>query len=84
MQKTTNGHLISRGRRLYETKLKALLEPKHKGEYVAIEPDSGDYYLGHTMSEAYERAVAEHPDKQFYLARVGYRAAISFKHRTSL
>ncbi|MCI2430142.1 hypothetical protein LM602_01620 [Candidatus Acetothermia bacterium] len=84
MQTTQDGRLINRGKRLYKTKLKALLEPHHKGEYVAIEPDSGTYYLDHTMSEAYERAAAEHPDKLFYLARIGYRAAISFKHRTSL
>lgn len=84
MQTAENGHLVSKGKHIYETRLKALLEPLHNGEYVAIEPDSGDYYLGHTMSEAYERAVAEHPDRKFYLARVGYKAAVSFKHRTSL
>ncbi|MBI2676049.1 MAG: hypothetical protein HYX24_06330 [Candidatus Aenigmarchaeota archaeon] len=87
MQKTGdagNGELVSRGKRIYETSLKAILEQEHKGEYVAIEPDSGAYYLGHTMSEAYERAAAEHPGKRFFLAKVGYKAAVSFKHRTSL
>ena len=84
MPTAENGLLISRGKRLYETKLRALLELEHKGEYAAIEPDSGGYYLGHTMSEAYERAASEHPNKQFYLVRVGYKAALSFKHRTSL
>lgn len=84
MRKTENGHLIRKGKRLYETKLKALLEPEHRGEYAAIEPDSGDYYLGHTMSEACEKASAEHPDKKFFLVRIGYKAAVSFKHRTSL
>jgi len=36
------------------------------------------------MSEAYERAAAKHPDKKFYLTRVGHKAAVSFKHRTSV
>jgi len=84
MPTAEDGHLLNRGKRLYQTRLKRLLEPEHTGEYVAIEPDSGDYYLGYTMSEAYEKAAAEHPGKKFYLARVGYKAAVSFKHRTSL
>jgi predicted class III extradiol MEMO1 family dioxygenase len=84
MQPTQNGQLVKKGKQLYETKLRKLLEPEHKGEYVAIEPDSGDYYLGHTMSEAYDKAIEEHPDKHFFLARVGYKAAVSFKHRTAL
>ncbi len=79
-----NGHLRKKGREIYERKLRAILEPEHHGEYVAIEPESGDYYLGRTMSEAYEKAIREHPDKRFYLVRVGHRAALSFKHRTSL
>ncbi len=79
-----NGSLRKKGKELYETKLKAILEPEHRGEYVAIEPESGDYYLGRTMSEAYEKAAREHPDKRFYLVRVGHRTALSFKHRSSL
>jgi len=84
MQKAENGQLVSRAKQLYKTKLKALLEPEHKGEYVVIEPESGDYYLGHTMSEAHEKALAKHPDGKFFLAKVGYKAALSFKHRASL
>lgn len=84
MQKTENGQLVKKGKQLYETKLRRLLEPEHKGEYIAVEPESGDYYLGRTMSETYEKAAEEHPDKKFFLARVGYKAALSFKHRTSI
>jgi len=82
--RTRDRGLARKGKELYETKLKKLLESEHKGEYIAIEPESGDYYLGRTMSEAYEKAAAAHPDKKFYLARVGHKAAVSFKHRTSL
>lgn len=82
VQATESGSLSSKGKQLYETKLRKLLEPEHRGEYVAIEPGSGSYYLGHTMSEAYEKAIEVHPDKKFYLARVGYKAAVSFKHPT--
>lgn len=84
MSEAKNGRLIRQGKKLYKERLRNLLEPDYQGKYVAIEPESGDYYLGHTMSEAYEKAAAAYRDKKFYLTRVGSRAAISFKHRTSL
>lgn len=53
------------------------LEPQLKGErgkVIALELDSGDYALGDTVEEAYERAHKKHPSKQFYFKRVGMRA----------
>ena len=84
MQKTKENSLVSQAKQLYASQLKALLEPEHQGEYLAIEPDSGDYYLGGTISEAYEKAAVHHPGRKFFLIRVGHRAAISCKHRLSL
>lgn len=83
-QSTGNGKLVQRGQDLYDAKFKSKLEPQHNGEYMAIEPDSGHYYLGQTMSEAFDKAHEAHADKQFYLVRVGFEAAVSFKNRTSL
>jgi hypothetical protein len=40
------------GRRVdavYEQKLKAVLERDHMDEFVGIEPESGDYFLGKTL-----------------------------------
>jgi len=84
MRKKENGNLVSKGKQLYETKLKVLLEPKHRGEFVAIEPDSGCYHVGRTMSDACQKAETNHPGKKFYLVRVGSKAAVSFKHRSSV
>jgi hypothetical protein len=41
--------IARRGLSLYETRLRSLLEPQHLEEYVSIEPDSGDYFLGKTL-----------------------------------
>ena len=60
------------GRRIYEEKLKALLEPQHKGRFVAIEPTTGEYYLGDTDAEALLTAHAAQPESRFYLKRIGY------------
>lgn len=70
--------------RLYETKLKALLEPAYIGKFAAIEPDSADYFVAARMAEALQMARAKHPDKKFFLVRIGFKAAVSFKNPISL
>ena len=64
--------VTQQGRRLYDEKLKAMLEPEHTGRFVAIEPTSGDYFLGDTDAEALLAAHAALPESRFYLKRIGY------------
>lgn len=71
--------IARKGERLYRTKLKALLEPAHTGMFAAIEVDSGDYFLGTHLTEAFEQARAKHPDKKFFFVRVGFRAAFKLR-----
>jgi hypothetical protein len=72
--------LARKATRLYETKLKALLEPGCIGKFVAIEPDSGDYFVADRMSAAMHEARLKHPDKKFFLVRIGFKAAVTFKN----
>ncbi|PYS64416.1 MAG: hypothetical protein DMF74_07170 [Acidobacteria bacterium] len=69
------GELSEAGKRVYKEKLQAILEPDHIGEFVAIEPDSERYFLGHSASEALVAARDAMPESLFFLARVGYPAA---------
>ena len=46
---------------LYDSKLKALLEPDHPGESVAIHVDTGDYALGCTHWQAAHVLLGRHP-----------------------
>jgi hypothetical protein len=79
------GERISRkAMRLYETKLKALLEPAYIGKFAAIEPDSGDYFVADRMTEAMQKARAKHPDKKFFLVRIGFKAAVRFRNPVPL
>ncbi len=71
------GKLSEAGNRFYKKKLQAILEPDHIGEFVAIEPDSGRYFLGDTGAKALMAARKAMPDSLFFLARVGYPAADS-------
>lgn len=43
----------------------------HKGEIVAIEVGSGDYFVGKKVIDAYEKASKKYPKKEFYFMRIG-------------
>ena len=53
-------------------KINKHLVPKHKGKILAIETDSGEYYIGNDISEAYEKATRQHPEKLFAFKRIGF------------
>ena len=69
------GRLSEAGQRVYQERLKDFLEPDHVGEFVAIEPESGRYFLGESSLEAMLNAREAMPGSLFFLARVGYPAA---------
>jgi hypothetical protein len=70
--------ISQRAKRLYEQKLREALEASHPHAFVAIEPESGDYYLGRTLSEAIGAARTAHPDRLCHTLRVGHRATVHF------
>jgi hypothetical protein len=45
-----------------------------EGKIVAIEVESGDYFVGADIDEAYRQAAARHPGKLFFFKRVGFRS----------
>jgi len=63
-------------RSLYERRLKAALETTHAGDFVAIDLESGDYFLGKTLSEAIQSARAAHPDRLPFALRIGHRTTV--------
>ncbi len=70
--------LARRAEAIYSQRLKDTLETAHRDEFVAIEPESGDYFLGRTLSEAIGLARKAHPDRLAHALRVGHRAAVHF------
>ena len=81
-------NLAEKGRRYYEEHLRTRLEPDENGRYLALEPESGQYFLGKTGGQALAQALAALPEHYFYLTRVGYGYAHRFgsygKHRERL
>jgi len=68
----TREAVIRQGRQIYEEKLRAELEPDHTGRFVAVELNTGEYFLGDTDAEALYTAHAELPKSRFYLKLIGY------------
>ena len=68
--------LIEKANRIYKDRLRTKLEQSHLNEFVAIEPASGDYFLGRTLSEASAAARAVHPDRRTCVLRVGHQVTV--------
>jgi hypothetical protein len=60
----------------YEEKLRERLEPLHPNKFLAIEPQSQEYFLGETLSEAIQRAKAAYPDRLSFAMRIGHPTAV--------
>lgn len=42
-----------------------------EGKIIAIEPDTGDYFIGDNAIEAGNLGKKKYPSKKFYLKRIG-------------
>lgn len=66
-----------RATEIYESQLRVKLEACHRHAFVAVEPESGDYFLGDTLSEAIQAARKAYPDRISFALRVGHPSAVN-------
>jgi hypothetical protein len=66
--------LAEEGGKIYQEK-KGEFEPQDSGKFLAIEIETKSTYLGDTSSEAVEKARKVHPDKVFYVVKIGFSAS---------
>lgn len=62
------------GSEIYE-KIKHKYLPDQVGKFLAIEIESGQEYLADTSAEALDLASISHPDKVFYVVKIGFEVA---------
>jgi hypothetical protein len=67
--------VIERAKQIYISQLRSLLESQHRDRFVAIEPDSGEYFLGDTFDAAVKSARTKYPDRLSHTIRIGQAAA---------
>jgi hypothetical protein len=63
------------GVQIYESRLRAVLEPQFHGQFVAIDVESEDYEVANEAAIASDRLWARRPDAQVLIERIGYPAA---------
>lgn len=56
---------------IYESGLRAILEPLHNGQYVAIHPSTGDHVLARGPGKAHRAMRARQPEGRIILRRIG-------------
>ena len=67
--------VAEQAKRFYESRLKAELEAKHRDQFVAIEPESGSYFLADEFIDAAMEAKNACPDRKSFVIRIGHEAA---------
>lgn len=69
--------IAHKGEEVYQ-KISKQIEKKHLGSFIAIEVESGKYFIGETQIEATEKAKKHFPEKVFYLMKIGFPAVVTF------
>ena len=79
LEPLTRSQIITRGKAIYETDLKPLLEPEHNGKFLSINIFSGAYQIHETLGDVtvYESSLPDSagtiPPR--FLMRIGYTTA---------
>jgi hypothetical protein len=71
--------IAEEGAKIYE-QIKITYDPKEKGKFLAIDIESKKEYLGNTSVEALKLARASHPNKIFYVVKIGFDVAETMAH----
>jgi hypothetical protein len=67
--------VIDRAKQIYAKQLQPVLEKEHQDRFIAIEPESGEYFLGDTFDEAVQAARTKFPTRLSHTIKIGHRAA---------
>ena len=68
--------LARRAQAIYDQRLKTRLEATNPDDFVAIEPESGDFFLGRSLSEAIQAARRACPERLSFAIRIGHRNTV--------
>ena len=74
IKKTDIQKIAEAGAKIYES-LRLQYEPDQNGKFLAIDIESKEIFTGNTSSEAVELARKTHPNKVFYVVKIGFSAA---------
>ena len=70
--------VVTKGKAIYQ-RVQRELEEQYPGRFVAIEVESGNYFVGETLTEADANAREKYPDRVFYIVRVGRPTVYAYR-----
>ncbi len=71
--------IATKGAKIYE-EIKSQFEPGFNGKFLAIDVDTRKTYIADTSANAVVKAREQHPNKVFYVVKIGYDAAETLAH----
>jgi hypothetical protein len=71
----TSEEIVQRGQTLYDQQIRTKVEASHKGKFLILDVDTGEYEIDSNEVAAVKRAKAKNPGAALYILRVGSPAA---------
>lgn len=65
-----NQSVAASGKKIY-SEMESMLLATSPGQYVTIEPVSGEHFIAKTMGDAITQAKAKYPHRTFYTTVIG-------------
>ena len=72
----SSDEIVRRGEELYRQQLSDQFEAKHRGQFVAIDVETGEYEIDSDKAAALDRMKARRLDAPLYLLRIGFPASV--------
>ena len=75
------GTIAARGKEIYQQQIREKVEPQHRGKFLSVDIETGDYEIDTDDLSPSLRLLAKRPEAVIYSLRIGFRAAhrIGFK-----
>lgn len=79
--KYTSEFVAARGKEIYQQQIQAKVESEHKGKFLSVDIETGDYEIDTDDLSPTMRLLAKRPDAVIFSLRIGFQAAhrIGFK-----
>ena len=71
----TSEAIADRGEEIYQQQIRDKVDPKHKGKFLVLDIETGNYEIDTEDLVATDRLLAKHPNATIYGVRVGFPAA---------
>ena len=65
---------VQRSEEIYQERLRSQIEAQHRGQYIAIDIETGEYEIGADYHAAAHTILSRKPDAAIGVLRIGYPA----------